>query len=462
MATVTRRGKSFSIRVSCGYDIAGKQIIKSMTWKPAPDMTDAQAEKEADRQAVLFEEKCRTGQVLQGTVRFADFAEIWLRDYAEKQLRATTLTNYKAHLSRRIIPALGHIRMDKLQPHHLIQFYNNLTEDGMKDVSTMRCVPDDLINHMKEQGFTRTECAKRASVAPVTLRTACQGKNISADCAARIADALGLPVGALFVAADISRSLDAATIRKIHAIISSILSTAVKWQVIFSNPCDRVQPPKVTRKHAVYLDERQAAHLLELLEKEDLQHRVMITLLLFSGLRRGELCGLEWSDIDFDNHLVHVRRSSLYLPEHGVFEDETKNFTSERVIKLPTSVLLLLRKYYTWQQSERLKIGDQWQDCNRLFTQWNGAPIHPDTISGWFSGFIAKTDLPPIHLHSLRHTNATLQIAGGVPITTVAQRLGHATPDTTAKVYAHAIKTANEAAAAILDDMLKPHQSKIK
>ena len=80
MATITRRGKSYSIRVSCGYDMTGRQIIKSMTWKPQPDMTDAQAEKEAQRQAVLFEEKCRTGQVLQGNVRFADFAEIWLRD----------------------------------------------------------------------------------------------------------------------------------------------------------------------------------------------------------------------------------------------------------------------------------------------------------------------------------------------------------------------------------------------
>ena len=90
MATVKRRGLSYSIRVSCGYDVNGKQIIKSMTWKPQPDMSAAQAEKEAQRQAVLFEEKCRTGQVLQGNVRFADFAEIWLRDYAEKQVRATS------------------------------------------------------------------------------------------------------------------------------------------------------------------------------------------------------------------------------------------------------------------------------------------------------------------------------------------------------------------------------------
>ena len=125
MATVKRRGQSYSIRVSCGYDVNGKQIIKSMTWKPQPDMSAAQAEKEAQRQAVLFEEKCRTGQVLQGNVRFADFAEIWLRDYAAKQVRATTFDRYKSMLPR-INASIGHIRLDRLQPHHLLQFYDNL------------------------------------------------------------------------------------------------------------------------------------------------------------------------------------------------------------------------------------------------------------------------------------------------------------------------------------------------
>ena len=128
MATVTRRGKSYSIRVSCGYDMTGRQIIR----KPQPDMTDAQAEKEAQRQAVLFEEKCRTGQVLQGNVRFADFAEIWLRDYAAKQVRPTTFDRYKAMLPR-INAAIGHIRLDRLQPHHLMQFYSNLEEAGIRE-----------------------------------------------------------------------------------------------------------------------------------------------------------------------------------------------------------------------------------------------------------------------------------------------------------------------------------------
>lgn len=90
MATVKRRGQSYSIRVSCGYDVNGKQIIKSMTWKPQPGYERSPGRERSAAASGAFEEKCRTGQVLQGNVRFADFAEIWLRDYAAKQVRATT------------------------------------------------------------------------------------------------------------------------------------------------------------------------------------------------------------------------------------------------------------------------------------------------------------------------------------------------------------------------------------
>ena len=174
MATVTRRGKSYSIRVSCGYDMTGRQIIKSMTWKPRPDMTDAQAEKEAQRQAVLFEEKCRTGQVLQGNVRFADFAEIWLRDYAAKQVRPTTFDRYKSMLPR-INAAIGHIRLDRLQPHHLMQFYANLEEAGTREDSKQR-FKGDLKEMLRARSITKTAFAEQAGVSLAVLASITQGK----------------------------------------------------------------------------------------------------------------------------------------------------------------------------------------------------------------------------------------------------------------------------------------------
>ncbi len=196
--------------------------------------------------------------------------------------------------------------------------------------------------------------------------------------------------------------------------------------------------------------------MLELLDNENIQHRTIVKLLLYTGMRRGELCGLTWDDIDFDHALIAVCRSSLYLPGQGVFEDTTKNETSQRCIKIPLDAVNTLREYHAWQNQERLKLGDQWQDSGRVFTTWNGAPIRPDTITGWFHKFVEKSGLPPIHIHSLRHTNATLLIASGTNLQTVAKQLGHSNVTTTGKIYSHAIKSADEAAAETLEDILHP------
>ena len=125
-------------------------------------------------------------------------------------------------------------------------------------------------------------------------------------------------------------------------------------------------------------------------------------------------------------------------------------------MKVSADVITMLRSWRAEQSRERLRLGDQWQDTDRLFTSWNGAPIRPDVISSWFHKFVNKNELPPIHIHSLRHTNATLLIAAGTNLQTVAKRLGHANTTTTSKIYAHAIKSADEAAAETLQDILHP------
>lgn len=454
MATVQKRGNSYRITVSCGYDINGRQIRKTTTWTPEPGMTPKQEEKELERQKVLFEERCRSGQVLDGSIKFADFADKWFTDYAEKQLRVKTLNRYK-DLMKRINPAIGHIRLDKLRPDHLLAFYDNLAEEGVK-VDTKYSSIVDMKAVVKQQGLTKTALSEKAGVSLTVLTCTFQGKNICFQSAESICRALGKPFNELFHPSSESTSLSSKTILHHHRLISSILSTAVQWQVVFSNPCDRIKPPKVEKKDPRYLDEKQAALLLELLEQEGIQYRTMIKLLLYTGLRRGELCGLEWKDIDWKNNLLRVCRSSLYSPEKGIFVDETKNNTSNRTIKMPGAAGSMLWDYKRWQAEQRLQLGDQWQDNDRLFTAWNGTPIHPDLITNWFHDFIKKHGLPDISIHSLRHTNATLQIAGGVPLSAVAERLGHANTATTSTIYVHAIKSANEAAAEVLENILEP------
>lgn len=460
MATIRKRNNSYEISVSNGYDINGKQIKKYMTWKPAPGMTEKKAEKEAKRQAMLFEEKVMNGTYLDGTIKFADFAEQWFNDYAKTNLRATTLKRYESMMPR-INAAMGHMKLEKIQPQHLLSFYKNLAEEGIREDMKYKsnC---DLHALIKAKKLTFKAVADKAGIGERTISTAVKGVNVTAKTATSICKVLDEPIDKVFAVVDEGKTLSNSTIHHHHGLISSILATAVQWQVIFSNPCDRVKPPKVGKPDPKYLDEVQAREMIELLQDEDTQFRVMVELLMFTGLRRGELLGLEWSDIDFENGIITVNKSTLYLSEKGVFEDETKTTGSNRAIKVTQGVVELLKEQRTHQSLQRLKMGDKWQNSNKIFTAINGSPLNPTYLTAKFRKFRQKHNIEGICIHGLRHTNATLQIAAGTPLTTVAHRLGHANASTTTKIYAHAIKSADEMAALALADILTPTKTAIR
>ena len=180
-----------------------------------------------------------------------------------------------------------------------------------------------------------------------------------------------------------------------------------------------------------------------------------LPLTMFTGLRRGELCGLSWHDIDFDSNLIHVRRASQYISGQGIIEVPTKNRSSERSISVSPFVTSILRQYRIWWVENRFKYGDAWKgEKERLFIQEDGKPIFPDTINEWLRRFTARNDLPSITPHSLRHTFITLQITAGVDIRTLQARSGHAQASTLLNIYSHAIQSAQKKAAQAMDDVL--------
>lgn len=453
MASVTKRNGTYTIRVSLGYDGAGRQIQKFKTYRPAPGMTDRQIKKELERQKVLFEEQCQSGQYMSGNIRFSEFVEYWLKEYAEKQLRPKTLDRYQRMLTH-IISAIGHIKLNKLQPHHLITFYNNLHESGMRNDDKYIAIRNGK-DILKKHKMTQAALADQTGLSLQTIKSFVTNTSISKKSALKISDALDIPIERLFKIHTVNGgTLSPKTILHYHRLISSILEKAVKWQVIPFNPCHRVEAPKVQRKERAYLDEIQATELIKHLDSEPLRYRAMITLLLYSGMRRGEMCGPEWSDIDFKNNLIDINKSSVYTVMTGTVNSETKTESSKRVIKMPPIVIDILRQHKADQAAERLKLGDKWINSNKVFTQANGKAMHPDTITGWFGKFLKRHNLPHIPLHSLRHTNATLLIASGTDLRTVSKRLGHANMSTTANIYTHAIQTADEKAAQAIDDIL--------
>jgi integrase len=460
MATVVKRGNTFTLRASCGLDGEGKRIRKNMTWTPEPGMTAAQALKEAKHQAVLFEERCRKGQILDSNMKFNEFVEIWLSSYAESELSPKTLDRYKSLLVR-IQKDFGNKKLDEIQPHHLNIFYQKLARDDIRGDVKYHAI-EDLRLLLRERRITQTELAKRTNIAVNTIASAVSAKNVRQETAIQLCKALKLDFNTTFSPAE-QKPLASQTRRHYHRLLSAMFNLTVLWGALFNNPCERVKAPKVEPTKPRYLDEEQAAILIEAVESQDsYQYEVMVKLLLYTGMRRGELCGLMWRDVNYAKSVLSINRALLYTPSLGVYIDKTKNFTSTRTIKLPLVAIHILKDYQKWQSEYKRELGSAWVENGFLFTAQDGKYINPNSFTKWFVDFVKTQNLPRISPHSIRHTNASLQIAGGVSITALANRLGHGNPTTTSKIYSHAIRSADEAAAEVLQDILAPMSNRKK
>lgn len=446
---VGKNGKvSYLIRVSVGYGVDGKQRKHSKTWTPPEGLTPKKVEKQLQIEALRFEEAVNAGTLQDGTMKFSAFAEKWLTEYAKKQLKIKTISGYEALLPR-INQGIGHIKLKDIKTGHLNTFYNNLQEEGMRRDTKCKA-KIDLQAVLKIRKLTSAALSDASGICLFSLRRALNGENVNIKTAAAIAKALEMPRLELFE--DIAKrdTLNANTVRGYHRLISSILSKAVKWGYIPFNPANNAELPKMETKEAAHLDEEEARKLLQMLQNEPIKYRAAITFDLLSGLRRGELLGLRWSDVDFDNETIIIAQTSSYAKGKGVYTDTPKNKTSSRPLKLSRSAFLILQEYKEWQDNQRELCGDRWKDADRrIFTTDEGAPIHPDALSKWFRDFADKCGFTAVHIHSLRHTYASLMISEGTPLVVVSRRLGHAQVSTTANIYAHVIQSADEKAAQI-------------
>ena len=374
MATITKRGNSYRIKVSCGYSTNGKQVVQTRTWKPTPGMTERQIKKELERQAVMFEEECRKGQIV-ATVKFETFAEQWFDEYAKINLRHTSFERMK-QLTQRVYPAIGHLRLDKITGRHIQQFVNDLFLNGQNQRTGEPLSRKTVVHHL--------------------------------------------------------------------SFISDVFSYAVKMDMLCDNPCRRVTVPKaeVKEKNIYTIDE--IAHIFELLDGEDVpvKFRAFFKLAVYSGFRRGELLGLEWKDIDFDNNVISVRRTSNYTADKGIYTDTTKTKKSQRSQKFPQYVMDMLKELRAEQDMERERLGDKWVETDRLFIKWDGRPMHNNTPYFWFTEFCEKNNVPFRDIHSLRHLHASLLINAGVDVVAVSGDLGHSQVSTTSNIYCHMFQEA--------------------
>lgn len=248
-------------------------------------------------------------------------------------------------------------------------------------------------------------------------------------------------------------SLSAKTILEHHRLISTVLDTACKEMLIPSNPAKNATLPKAEKKDVNYFQPEDVANIRKALETEPIKWRAMTELLIMSGCRRGELLGLKWENVDFELCRIFICNNIMYSPDRGIYETTPKTKQSIRYVRLPGETIKLLKTYQAWQSGERLRLGEYYDYQGFVFSQDNGKPLHPDSVTDWLKKFSKRHELPHINPHAFRHTMASMLIYNGMDTVSVSHRLGHAQVSTTENIYAHVIADADERSSDILEDI---------
>ena len=447
-----KRGTSYRFIVSGGFDSNGKRITHKKTWKPPEGMTPRQIEKAVQRAAMDFERSIEQGYSLDNKQTFAEYA-VYVLDLKKRDgTKAKTLDRYQ-ELMIRINQAIGHIKLADLRPQHLNAFYKNLAEPGIRlgaDTATARI---DIATWLKENKKTRAGIAEAAGIAASTVSAAAKGNPIQVEKAEAIAMAMGKKLREVFTIEQNMEPLADKTILAYHRLISIILTQAEKEMLVPYNAAAKASPPKTAKKAPNYFQPETISDILKALEAEPLKWQLITHLLLVTGCRRGEIMGLKWDKVDFKNNRVTIDRALIVSPSKGVYESTTK--TSDiRYLNLPTETMALLKQHKREQLRIQIANGDRWIHSGYVFTQDNGDRMNPDSITAWLNEFSKRHGLPHINPHAFRHTVASVLLANGTDIVTVAAQLGHASASTTENFYAHIIEENKAKATECIADVL--------
>ena len=456
MATIEKipgkAGITYRITVSGGFDTAGKRIRHRMTYKPEPGMTARQIEKAVQRAAADFERSIEQGYALDNRQTFAEYAA-YVLDLKERDgTKAKTLDRYK-ELMIRINQAIGHLKLADIRPQHLNSFYKNLAEPGIRLGGGIATAKIDLAAWLKENKKSRAGIAEAAGVAASTVSAAARGKPIQEAKATAIAQAMGKRLSEVFTVEQDMEPLADRTVLAYHRLISIILSQAEKEMLVPYNAAAKATPPKVAKKAPNYFQPETISEILKALETEPLKWQLITHLLLVTGCRRGEIMGLKWDKVDFENSRVKIDRALIVSPSKGVYESTTKT-SDVRYLTLPAETMSLLRQHKREQLRLQLANGDRWVQTGYVFTHDNGDRMNPDSVTAWLYDFSRRHNLPHINPHAFRHTVASVLLANGTDIVTVAAQLGHASASTTENFYAHIIEENKAKASECIADVL--------
>lgn len=237
------------------------------------------------------------------------------------------------------------------------------------------------------------------------------------------------------------------TVQRVHATLHKALADAVRWGRLALNPADRADPPKESTAEMSIWTPEQLRTFLDSVRTDRLFAAWLMA--ATTGMRRGELLGLRWSDLDLEGGAVSVLQIRT-VARYQVLTQTPKTEKGRRTIALDPHTVAALRLYRLAQREERVLLGPDYANREDLvFTKPDGSTIHPERFSAWFKQRCRRSSLPIVRLHDVRHSYVTALLAEGVPLKVVSQRIGHASPMVTMTIYQHVLPGDDEAAAAV-------------
>lgn len=384
MASIRKRGESYLIVVSMGYDYNGnRRKAQQKTVHPPATLTPKQ-KKWLNEQAVLFEMACKkTGQQVNRDITLEQYIELWLREIAPNKLAKSTINREKQDIAR-ILPYLGNSKLTELRPEHFRKLYADLREE--KNMVT--------------------------------------GKPLSEN-----------------------------TVAGVHACLCGILSDAMEGGFLGHNPAWRTYRYTGKKKEKIIADEDTVQKLGTALEEESIKYETYFKLVIATGVRRGECCGLQWSDINWRERSIHIQRNVVKVTGEDIIVKETKTSSGDRYVYFSSEMESLLWEYRRECEWETEAHDERKLTEDDYIFRRHGQPLPmtPTTFTWRFKLILKKHGLPEkLNVHFLRHTNASLLIANGTDVATVAGLLGHSQPSTTLDIYTHAFDKNKKAASQAL------------
>lgn len=393
-----RADGTWEARFVAGHDPGtGKPVRKSVYAKTQKEVRQKLAQAVAAVDNKSYREPCK--------MTLGEWLDIWVDTYL-KDVKPRTLKIYQDDIRLHIKPYLAAVKLNELDTHTVQRFFNTLLRSGKR-------VPkrDKEGKIVKKDGKTVYE---------------------------------GAP-------------LSSKTVKNVHGVLHGALRQAVVNRYIPINPADGdfCKLPKIQKQEIKPLDEVQIADFLKAIHGDWFEELFLVT--LFTGLRQGEVLGLTWDCVDFDNGTLLVNKQMQLHQEQGIKAYQlvpTKNSKSRTITAAP-SVMSLLRRRRAIQAQQHLEAGPLWQDSDLVFTDELGRHLTKSSVYRSFKKIVAAIGRPDTRFHDLRHSYAVAAIRSGDDIKTVQGNLGHATAAFTLDVYGHVTDQMKQASAARMEAFIK-------